>query len=348
MSQQHVLIVGAGALGLTCAYHLQLAGAHITFMVRPHRLQSLSRPQKLYCYNDHSLKTLDDYRVITEAELSREQHFDFVLLTLDGATCRSEEGTATLTVLGRALADTGARLIISGVGIGLYEHIQATTGFSGEQLLPGTMRMFAYQVDQADMPLPPPVDVSLHDSADIAYLFFPSRIAFTVSSKPRQASKAFTQLWDACGILSCKRLPDRIYTMFTNTFFPFTTASEISGWQGTEALIADRELWHLCCEAQREIMRLGQHGLTGKLFAMLMTDARLEKMMRDMDREGSPLGFTAFNRFHHGGKVLEQDIQIMENCARIGEAEGRAMTAVKSLLARWRECHQTEPANRTL
>jgi len=335
-----VLIVGAGALGLTCAHHLQLAGAEISFLVRPHRLEDLSRPQQLYCYNDHSLKTLEGYSVLTEAELSRGQQFDFVLLTLDGATCRSEQGSATLSALGQALADSDAGLVVSAVGIGLYEFIQARTGLSREQILPGTMRMFAYQVDQADMPLPPPTDIALHNSADVAYLSFPDRVGFFISARPKKLSRAFSSLWDACGMLTCKRMPDKIYTIFSNSFFPFTTACEVNGWQGTDALIADGELWHLCCEAQREIMRLRQHGLTGKLFALLMSDARLEKMMRDMAREGSPIGFTAFNRFHHGGKVLEQDIQIMENCAAVGQQNGQAMSAVNTLLSRWREGRQ--------
>jgi len=88
------------------------------------------------------------------------------------------------------------------------------------------------------------------------------------------------------------------------------------------------------------IMSLKQHSLAGKLFSKLMSDARLEKMMRDMDRDGSPVGFTAFNRFHHGGKVQEQNIQIMENYAATGAKEGRDMTAVNELLVRWYKSRQ--------
>jgi hypothetical protein len=70
-----------------------------------------------------------------------------------------------------------------------------------------------------------------------------------------------------------------------------------------------------------------------------VTDSLLEKMMRDSDRNASAMGFTAFNRFHHGGKVLEQDIQILENCMALGESEGRSMDATKTLLDRWRTKH---------
>lgn len=339
MSKQRVLIVGAGALGLTCAYHLQLSGAEIGFLVRSHRVEALSRPQRLYSYSDHSLKVLEGFQLFTDGGNLRGQHFDFVLLTMDGATCRSDQGVATLAALGRELASTGVNMIINGVGIGLYEHVKMTTGFAEANLLEGSMRMFAYQVDRAEMPLPPPTDVELHNGADIAYLNFPDRVGFFMSSRPKKASKAFSRLYNQCGVARCRRMPASVYAMTSNIFFPFTVASELNGWRGTSALIADEKLWHLCCSAQREILGLKQYGLAGKLASKFVTDIRLEKMMRDFDRDASPMGFTAFNRFHHGSKVLDQDIQILENCVVVGEGEGRDMTATKSLLGKWREDH---------
>ncbi len=340
MTQQRVLIVGAGALGLTCAYHLQQAQARISFLVRPHREQALARPQRLYCYNDDSVKELADYDLFLDPAQLQGETFDFVLLTLDGATCVTDSGVDTLRSLGRALAGTGCRLVICGVGIGLYEHIEATTGFAGADLLEGTMRMFAYQTAQWSEPLAPSVNAALHDSADIAFMAFASGIGFILASAPREASSAFAQLWDSCGISRCQRMPPSVYRMFSSMFFAFTVASELNGWQGTDALIADRVLWHRCCQSQREIMRLKQHGWMGKVGALLMRDGMMAKMMRDMDRDGEPLGFTAFNRFHHGGKVLAQDVGILENCLQVGEEQGRDMSATRALLEHWRRLHR--------
>ncbi len=334
MSKENILVVGAGGLGLACAYHLQLAGAEISFLVRPHRQEALSRPQRLYCYNDHTVKVLDNYRVFTAVDALEGQSFDFILVTLDGATCRGEAGVATLEALGRIYAGSGAHLLFCGVGLGLREHIASTTGFDNEHLLEGTMGSFAYQVDRADMPLPPPTDVELHNSADIAFLNFAKRPGFIVSSRPARGTKAFVALFNRCGVTHCQRVPHRLYAMFTNMFFPFIAASEINGWQGTDALIADQELWHLCCESQREIMGLRRHGLPGKLFPLLMSDKRLEKSIRETDAAAAPMGFTAFNRFHHGGKVREQNQQILANCIATGEREGKAMAATRELVAR--------------
>ncbi|HET8709942.1 MAG TPA: hypothetical protein VFM32_01100, partial [Spongiibacteraceae bacterium] len=226
--------------------------------------------------------------------------------------------------------------VICGVGIGLYEHVRDTTGFGENNLLEGSMKMFAYQVGRPNSPQPSS-DIELHNSADIAYLFFPDRIGFFLAAKPKNAAQAFAQAWKNSGTIFCKLMPPKVYEVFSNTFFPFTVACELTGWAGTDALVNNREMWQLCCDAQREIMRLKQHGFMGKIFSWLMSNAKLEKMMRDMDRDATPMGFTAFNRFHHGGKVLEQDVQILENCAAAGAREGCTMSAVNKLLAMWRE-----------
>lgn len=335
MTEKQVLIVGAGALGLTCAYHLQLAGAGISFLVRPHRQETLSRAQKLYCFNDDQVKVLDNFQLFTSPGELKGKHFDFVMLTLDGSTCRSDQGVATLNMLGRELADTGANLLICGVGIGLYEHIKKVTGFAEANILQGTMRMFAYQVaDWPDEPRPP-TDIERYHECDIAYLGFANRVGFFMASTPGKAAKAFSQLWKESGVSLCQRMPKNMYAAFSNAFFPFTIACELQGWQGTEVLISDSQLWPLCCDAQREILGLNQFGLTGKLMSKLMNNKRLEKMMRDMDEGGERIGFTAFNRFHHGGKVLDQDIEVVRNCVAAGEQQGRNMSATKTLLDRW-------------
>jgi len=336
MNKQRVLVVGAGALGITTALFLQRSGGDISFLVRPHRVDALSRPLRLYSYNDHEVKTLADFRVFSAASDLEGESFDIVLLTLDGATCRGAEGVATLTRLGKALAGSNAMLVICGVGVGLYEHVQQVTGVADTHLLQGTMAMFAYQVGRAAMPLPPPVNVASHDSTDIAFFQLPKQPGFIVCSKPGRASRAFAALYGRGGEVHCQRLPTAMYSMFTNSFFPFTIASEIDGWRGTDALIANRDLWQLCCQSRREIIGLRRHGLAGRIFSRLMGNARQEKMMREAEENSRPIGFTAFNRFHHGGKVLQQDVQVVQNCLAEGEADGRDMSATRALLQRWR------------
>ncbi len=67
-----------------------------------------------------------------------------------------------------------------------------------------------------------------------------------------------------------------------------------------------------------------------------MSDKRIVQLMRKSEAEAEPMGFTAFNRFHHGGKVLAQNVEILENCVADGEKGGQQMKATRELLARWR------------
>lgn len=336
MSGERVLIVGAGALGLTTGYHLQLAGAEVSLLVRPHREAALLQAPQLYSYDENRVHSFENYRLFTAEEQLRGENFDFVLLTLDGATCLSEQGTMTLSALGEILRNDAAIMLICGVGLGLYDHVRRSTGLPPERLLEGTMKMFAYQTGAPCAPQPDPAVKEPHDTADVAYLNFPDHVGFYVTTTPKPASRAFVALYSRSGPAICKTIPTGLYRMTTNTFFSFTVASELKGWEGTEALIGDSELWPLCCESQREILRLRRNGFLGKVFAWMFSDKRIAGMMRKTEAEASPMGFTAFNRCHHGGKVLAQNVGILERCIAEGEATGQALPATSELLRRWR------------
>src|SRR6266700_274025 len=84
MSKPSVLIVGAGAVGLAVGYHLSLAEASITFLVRPGRSAACASPQHLYCYDDAELKTFAGYSVVENVAELAEMRFQFVIVTLDG------------------------------------------------------------------------------------------------------------------------------------------------------------------------------------------------------------------------------------------------------------------------
>ncbi len=337
MHTARVLIVGAGALGLTTAYHLQLAGAQISFLVRPHREADLMQAQKLYSYDQDAVHVLGDFRLYTAPEQLRGEHFDFVLVTLDGASCLSEQGTMTLSALGEVFRGDASVMLICGVGLGLYDHVRRTTGLPASRLLEGTMKIFAYQTAAPNAPEPAADRRALHDSADVAYLNFPDHVGFFVTSSPKQAAKDYVALYNQSGAATCKTIPVGLYRMTTNIFTSFILASALKDWEGTEALIADRELWPLCCDSQREMLRLKRHGLQGKIFAWLFSDKRIAGMMRKTEAEAAPMGYTAFNRCHHGGKVLAQNVGILERCVAEGEASGQAMPASSELLRRWRE-----------
>ena len=125
-----------------------------------------------------------------------------------------------------------------------------------------------------------------------------------------------------------------VVNIITNSAFPMLAASEIAGWPDISTLVANKELWSLACRAQSEITRLPQHGWMGKLMPLIMTAGISAKLQRKLEKDMLPLDYQAFNRFHHGGKVHAQDVQVMQNCVASGVSQGQPMTALKELLAR--------------
>ena len=329
-----ILIVGAGALGLTCAHYLQLGGSKISFLVRPHRLASLGSEQRLYCYNDASIKTLSNFNVISEPEEVEGARYDFVMMTPDGAVCRSPDGVATLQILGKKMRGTESVLIINGVGLGLYEHILQTTGLPKSQVMQGSMAMLSYQVGAEHAPQPPEDSKAQHDSADYAYSQVPGKPGFMMAKSPKQATARFTEVFERCGIANCRAMPDKLYQAFTSAFATNIAALSLDGWRGAVALSQNRELWPLACAAQREIITLRQHGLLAKVMAKLMSDKKLADMAIGMEEDALPLDYNAFNRCHHGSKVWGQNRQILENCLNARLANGQSAPALQTLLSK--------------
>ena len=276
---------------------------------------------------------LDGYEILDAPEQLDGKNFSYVLLTPDGAACRSAEGVALLRTLGKVIGNSNAKLLICSVGLGLFEHVRAHTGLSEDQILEGTMVSFSYQVGREGTPLPEQNQRAMHDGCDFAYLDFANKRGFMIAG-PRVPTEQFVSLFNQNAGVKCFRIPRKLFRSTTSAYVAFTVACELAHWSSLSAVIENSELWQLCCQAQREIFCLRQHGLAGKLMALVMSNRRQAKMMRDMERDAAKMGFMNFFHFHHGGKVRQQNILGLENAVKMGQAQGRDMPACVELLAR--------------
>lgn len=331
MKQPAVLVVGAGAMGLVCGHHLQLAGAQLTFLVRPGRIDAFTAPQTLYCYDDAELKRLDNYRTIDA--IAASDTFDYVLVTLDGATSRSTNGIATLRGLGDAIRASDAHVIMGGVGVGLREHYLQTMQLAEDRLSSSFLGLLAHQT-RANLPAHAPTDPARLAQASVAYRQFANKVGFYIESRNAAAAKRFADLYNRCGVSRCGLMKPALVSTITNSAFPMLAASQIAGWPNIAALVANTDLWRLACRAQGEIAALPQHGLLGKLMALVMTPSISAKLQLKLEREMLPLDYQAFNRFHHGGKVHVQDVEVMRNCLAEGRRQGKTMNSLGELLDR--------------
>lgn len=333
MAQPSVLIVGAGALGIVTGYHLHLAGAKIGFLVRQGRLPALDEPQQLYCYDDHELKSFSEYKSFASVNDAMTQEYDWVIVTMDGATCRGEEATALLKELGQAMQAGKGVAVISGVGV--REYCRDTMGLPDDRVIEGTMGLLSYQTDRVTLPLNPPTDADKLARASMAYHHMGKNPGFMVVSQPKAAAKAFAELYDRSGVSKCRKVPAKLYAMFTSSIFAIMAMFDLAGWPQAGKMADDKELMALGAGAMKEIMRLPEHGLMGRIGSLFISPARLAKNNLKMEQDCLPVDYSAFNRFHHGGKVREQDMDVLRKSLASGEAQGRRMPALRELLERY-------------
>ncbi|MEE1800703.1 2-dehydropantoate 2-reductase N-terminal domain-containing protein [Streptomyces sp. JV176] len=333
MKRPSVLIVGAGATGLSVGYHLALGGADITFLVRPGRASALQSRPPLYCYDDAALKPFDGYKVVEGTDELAGESFRFVLVTLDGHASRTDESVAMLRGLGDAIRGTDAHVIMCAFGMGVRQHYLDALGVPDDRLSHGFVGTLVHQT-AADLPVNAPTDPARLARASVAYKHPANKGGFRLESGNAEAAKRFAELYNRSGVSRCLLMSRGLDEIFSDSGSPVYMAGAIAGWPDFTTLVADKELWRLACRAQGEIMALPKNGLRGKLMARLLGPRATAKVHLTMEREMLPLDYQAFNRFHHGGKVHAQDVEGLRTCLTEGRRHGRPMTALATLLER--------------
>ena len=329
---RRVLIVGAGAMGLISGHVLALAGAEVTFLVRPHRAEALKRPQILYCYNDNQLKTLKDYRYITDPSKIADTDFEYILVTLDGTALSNEVGQALVKTIGETIRGKQTKVVLASVMLDVRSWFLNTSGLNADQVTAGGFVIHAYQTKMVTLPLHPPADATLLAQADLAYADSLGPGIMVDDSAPAVA-KGFAGLWNASGVSTCAVLPVEEGIPSFLPFFAVFAASELMDWPRF-AGISKGDYWSKATAAVKEIYGLGVCGVSGQQKAAGTTEAVLEMTFAGMEKALLPLDMQAFNRFHHGGKVNHQDRALLRGCLAMGAAEGKDMPALRDLVDR--------------
>jgi hypothetical protein len=327
-----VLIVGAGSMGLATGYYLKRSGAEVTFLVRPHRVADLRRPHILYSYDDDSLKEFSGYSVIDAPDKIADVAYDYIVITLDGAALRAPAGVKVVEAIGEAALGNGTGIILGTIGHGLREWFLAVSGLPAEQVINGALGIQCYPVAAVTLPLHPPTDPSLLAKAELAYRHcWP--FGFVVDDSAPGVAQGFAEIYSANGESLCIVQPAPEFAAGITPTFAIMAAWELMEWPRADLIDPNSPEWQLGCEAAQEIQSLDIHGDVGRRLAKETTPEGLTERWRVWQADMLPLDLTEFNRYHHGGKVNGQDRLILRDCVAEGEAEGRPMTALRSLLA---------------
>jgi hypothetical protein len=333
MAKQQVLIVGAGSMGLVTGYYLTLAGADVTFLVRPHHAETLCRPQLLYCYDDNKLKELTGYKFLTDPSQMLDKTYDFILITLDGSALRNETGQALVKTIGAAsAANPGTKVIIGSIFPELREWFISISGIPEAQVVQGALAIHAHSPAKAVFKTDPAVvDAALLAKADQAYSD-KLGASFMLQDEPAEASKAFADLFSANGISPCGTRPAGQFVLMMNPAFTVFAGCELLSWPRYADIDAESDEWKLTVAAMKEVQALGLHGEAGKMAAEMTTTEAMKMTFVGIETAMMPLPLSEFYRYHHSGKVAVQDRDIRLACLEMGKNEGKEMAALSELV----------------
>ncbi|KAF1994060.1 hypothetical protein P154DRAFT_527301 [Amniculicola lignicola CBS 123094] len=333
MSKPKILIIGCGAVGLTQGYHLSF-GAAITYLVRPGRTSAFQPPKKLYDYKENKLRIFDNYRVIESPSEVTAEEFYCIFDTLDGYTARSEGGMATLKAVGELIHDHPATFVVyDAVGLDIDVHYATTMGISKDRLtFAGSM--LAHQPTKS-ISLPASADADLAAQADILYSYASGNYGLTMFNTRPNLTKALGKVYNKHEKLRIQVVPAFIAPTGTLLAILQLMSWSMDGFQEFAHFRSNKELWNLLLKGQKEILTLPRFGWTGWLLSWLLGSSWVTlKMMTEPAKTALPLQYHEFNAFHHGGKVIKQDIKMLQDLVAEGEKEDHKMVALREICRR--------------
>uniref|UniRef100_A0A093XJ12 Uncharacterized protein n=1 Tax=Talaromyces marneffei PM1 TaxID=1077442 RepID=A0A093XJ12_TALMA len=299
--------------------------------------EALNHPQVLYYYIDNKLKEFKEYTYLTDPpQILDKEAYDFIVITLDGAALKNEAGQNLVKTIGSAVRQSTARntgIILGTVFLNIRSWFLEVSGLSEDQVALGWFTIRAYSTAAVTLPLHPPTDPELLSKASIAWIDNLGD-GFGVDDSAPEVANAFAKLYNSSGVSTCGITPKAQETLYMNPIFVMYAACALLDWPWFKDIDTQGEIWRLAVAAAKEIQGLSIHGELGQQAAKTTTEASIAKRFADIDAKLLPLDNPAFNRYHHGGKVNEQDTEHLRACVAFGEGEGKDLTALKELIRR--------------
>lgn len=334
MSKPQVLIIGCGAVGLLQGYYLS-SGADITYLVRPGRKPAFVGPKHLYSYKDDQLYTFSNYRLVDSIEEISGETFTFVLDTLDGNTAQSEGGTATIAAVGNLINEkqnSGCFVVYAGIGLDIESHYTRVMRIESTRLF-SFVSMLVHQPTPR-ISIPDEADRSLTAKADLLFAYLDVNVGVIAFDTQPQLTTKLESIYNTNGKLVVQRVPAFVAPWFMSINMLHFMTWKIDGYRPFEYLRGNTELWSLMVRAQTEILSLPRFGWTGWVLSFVVKSWAAEKLNTPLINGAKPMKLEEFNAFHHGRKVVKQDIRALEDLEKEGEKVGKKMTALKEIIRR--------------
>ena len=184
------------------------------------------------------------------------------------------------------------------------------------------------------IPLPASADANLADQADILYSYIRGNYGLIVFNLRPKLTKALKEVYNKHEKLRVQVVPGFIGSSGTLLGTLQLVSWGIDGFQPLMHFRKNKEIWNLMLKAQKEILNLPRFGWTGWLLSILIGSWATMKMIDGPVESALPLHYHEFNAYHHGEKVIKQDIRTLEDLVAEGEKAGHKMVALREVCRR--------------
>ena len=219
------------------------------------------------------------------------------------------------------------------VGLDMEQHYASVMNIDKKRLMLA-ISMLAHQPTEM-ISVPPAADRELVAKANLLYAHVGKQAGLTVVGPSPELMKKIESVYLPNGRLKVQRVPAMVGNLMP-VVVPQLIAWHLEGWAAWPHLKQSGESWNLLLRAQKEVLNFPRFGWFGKVLSWFMGSWATAKIMEGLDKDAAPLPYHEFNAFHHGGKVILQDVEALEEIVAEGEKAKKEVTALKEMCRRAR------------
>ncbi|RYF39778.1 MAG: hypothetical protein EOO38_22810 [Cytophagaceae bacterium] len=206
-------------------------------------------------------------------------------------------------------------------------------GISKDRLLL-SLSMLAHQPTKS-ISLPASANTQLAAQADMFYVAaHGDKIVLAVPNTRPKLVKIVSDAYSQHSTYGIKVLPAFVASSAIMCGMLQLVTWSTHGFPPFEQFRANTELWNLLIKGQREILGLPRFGWGGWLASWLVGSWVTWKSIEEPVKTAKPLVYHEFNAFHHGAKVIKQDIRVLEEVIAEGEKSKHKMPACREICRR--------------
>ena len=217
------------------------------------------------------------------------------------------------------------------VGLDMEEYYAETMRLPKERFIM-VVSMLAHQPISL-ISIPPSANHALVAKADILYVPNSGDVGIMALKKRAELARRFKDMYEKNGSLKVQIMPGFLEQAMAVVMM-YLVAWKADGFQSLEHLRGNTELWNTILKAQNEILSLKRFGWTGWFLSWVLGSWATYKVMKAPAEGASPMDYREFNAFHHGDKVVRQDVAVLRDLVKEGEGEGKKMEALRGILGR--------------